>query len=197
MAFLSDLFDKLNSLNLSFQESSENIITVSSKLKSFGEKLLLCQNEILKRVFDCFPTYNKCASNKEITFEILYTLTDLQSALQHYFPTVASNEYGWVSYPFGNYEATNVTTEEEQLIDLKNNTFLQSRFAQKNLDEFWIPINELNPAISLKAIKIILPFASSWFCEFGFLALTKIKSRKREREKLLTIDAKIRPCLST
>ena len=42
------------------------------------------------------PTYNECASNKEIISEILCTLTHLQSALQHYFPTVASNGYGWV-----------------------------------------------------------------------------------------------------
>ena len=64
------------------------------------------------------PTYNECASNKEIISEILCTLTHLQSALQHYFTTVASSKYGWVSYPFGNYEATNLATEEEeQLID--------------------------------------------------------------------------------
>jgi len=34
--------------------------------------------------------------------------------------------------------------------------------------------------ISVKAIKIILPFASSWLCEYGFSALTEIKSKKRE-----------------
>uniref|UniRef100_A0A8C4XCW1 Uncharacterized protein n=1 Tax=Erpetoichthys calabaricus TaxID=27687 RepID=A0A8C4XCW1_ERPCA len=196
VTFLSDLFDKLNSLNLSLQGPSENIITASSKLKSFGEKLSLWQSKISKGVFDCFPTYNECASNKEITPEILYTLTHLQSALQHYFPTVGSNEYGWVSYPFGNNEATNLTTEEEeQLIDLKNDAVLKSSFAEKSLDVFWISINKLYPAISLKAIKIILPFASSWFCEFGFSALTEIKSKKRER--LLTIDAEMRVCLST
>jgi len=181
VTFLSDLFEKLNSLNLSLQGPSENIITASLKLKSFGEKLLLWQRKILKGVFDCFPTYNECSSNKEITSEIMYTLTHLLSALQHYFPTLASNEYGWVSHPFGNYETTNlITEEEEQLIDIKNDAFLQSRLAEKSLDEFWISVNKLYPAISLKAIKLILPFASSWFCEFGFSALTEIKTKKRE-----------------
>ena len=130
MTFFSDLFDKSNSLNLSLQGPSENIIIVSSKLKSFGKKLLLWQSKILKGVFDCFPTHNECASSKAITPEILYTLAHLQSALQRYFPTVASNEYEWVSYSFGNYESTNLKTEEEeQLVDLENDTFLQSRFA--------------------------------------------------------------------
>ena len=120
MTFLSGLFDKLNPLILSLQGTSESIISVSSKLKSFGEKLLQLPSKISKGVFHCFPTYNECASNKEINLKILYTLTHLQSSLQHHFPTVASNQYGWVSYPFGNCEVKNLTTEkEERLIDLK------------------------------------------------------------------------------
>ena len=39
VTFLSDLFDKLSLLNLSLKVPSENIITIFSKLKSFGEKL--------------------------------------------------------------------------------------------------------------------------------------------------------------
>ena len=81
MTFLSGLFDKLNPLNLSLQGTSESIISVSSKLKSFGEKLLQLPSKISKGVFYCFPTYNECASNKEITLKILYTLTHLQSSL--------------------------------------------------------------------------------------------------------------------
>ena len=34
--------------------------------------------------------------------------------------------------------------------------------------------------IGVKAIKIILPFAYSLLCEYGFSALTEIKSKKRE-----------------
>ena len=89
VTFLSDLFDKLNSLNLSLQAPSKNI-TVSSKLKLFGEKLMLWQSKITKGVIDCFPIYNKYASNKELIPEILFTLIHLQSTLQHYFPTVAT-----------------------------------------------------------------------------------------------------------
>ena len=39
--FLSDLFDKLNFLNLSLQGPSENIISSTSKMKSFNEKMTL------------------------------------------------------------------------------------------------------------------------------------------------------------
>ena len=63
-------------------------------------------------------------------------------------------------------------------------------FAEKSLDEFWLSLQQSYPALSFKAVKIILPFASSWFCEFGFSALTEIKSKKRER--LLRIDEEMR-----
>ena len=59
---------------------------------------------------------------------------------------------------------------------------------------FWISIKATYPLISTKAVKIILPFASSWCCEFGFSALTEIKSKKRER--LINIDSEMRACLS-
>ena len=62
-------------------------------------------------------------------------------------------------------------------------------FDEKSLDEFWVFGNKLYFAIRSKAIRVILPFASSWFCEFGFSALTVIT--------LLTIDIEMRACLST
>jgi len=53
--FLSDLFDKLNSLNSSLQGPSENIITATSKLRSLDEKLTLWKTKVSKKVFDSFP----------------------------------------------------------------------------------------------------------------------------------------------
>ena len=73
-------------------------------------------------------------------------------------------------------------------------------FREKNLIEFWISVNKLYSALSSKVIRVILPFASSWFCEFGFSRFTEIKSnqrRERERERLLTNDDDMRACLST
>ena len=45
----------------------------------------------------------------------------------------------------------------------------------------------------VKAIKIMLPFPSSWFCNYGFSALTEIKGMK---EGLLEIDNETRVCLA-
>lgn len=193
--FLSDLFDKLNFLNLNLQGTSENIISSTSKLKSFDEKLTLWKHKVSKGIFECFPSVNESQSKSIVADDILSTLTGLQSAIHHYFPSLSIDEYDWVINPFGNNEVSNLSCqEEEELIELKNDKFHRVGFAEKSLDEFWLSLKQLFPALSLKAVKIILPFASSWFCEFGFSALTEIKSKKRAR--LLRLDDEMRVCLS-
>ena len=110
------------------------------------------------------------------------TLSGLQLSLQNYFPEFAVNNFGWVVNPFGINETSNLSIEEEeQLIDLRHDLFFQASFPQKSLDEFWLSAYKSYSTIGVKAIKIILPFASSWLCEYGFSALTEIKSKKRER----------------
>lgn len=193
--FLSDLFDKLNFLNLSLQGPSENIISSSSKLKSFNEKLTLWKSKVSKGIFECFPSVNESQAKSIVADDIMSTLTSLQSAIHHYFPSLSIDEYDWVINPFGSYETSNLSCEEEEeLIELRNDKFHRLGFAEKSLDEFWLSLKQLFPALSLKAVKIILPFASSWFCEFGFSALTEIKSKKRAR--LLRLDDEMRVCLS-
>lgn len=193
--FLSDLFDKLNSLNLSLQGPTENIISSTSKLKSFDEKLALWKSKVANENFDCFPLVNESRLKNSIKSDILITISRLQSAIQHYFPSLSVDEYIWVINPFGMHENLSLTTdEEEELIDLRNDKFYQSCFSETNLDEFWLSCKKIYPIIGMKAIKILIPFATSWLCEFGFSALTEIKCKKRER--LLKIDDEMRACLS-
>ena len=91
------------------------------------------------------------------------------------------------------HKVTKVTahklTKVEQLVDLQNDLFFQALFSQKSLDEFWLSVYKSYLMIGVKAIKIMLPFVSSWLWKYGFSALTEIKSKKRER--LLVIDYKM------
>lgn len=66
-------------------------------------KTVSCRNTRLVRNLG----RNSCAINK-IIFEALDTLRDLKSALQHYFPSHASDEYGWTINPLGNNELSKV-----------------------------------------------------------------------------------------
>ena len=64
----------------------------------------------------------------------------------------------------------------------------QALFPRKSVDEFWLVFT--NRVIGVKALKKMLPFASSWLCKDGFSALTDIKVKKQER--FLQIDEEMR-----
>jgi len=65
-----------------------------------------------------------------------------------------------------------------QLIDARNDPIFQALFPKNSLDQFWPSAYKSCSMIGVKVIKIILPFESSWLCEYGFSALTEIKIKK-------------------
>lgn len=81
------------------------------------------------------------------------------------------------------------------MICLKSDIVRKTSFSQIELSEFWISLVKEYPELSTKAVKILLPFSTSYLCELGFSVLTEMKSKKRER--LLIIDAEMRVCLSS
>jgi len=118
------------------------------------------------------------------------TLSGLQLSLQNYFSEFAVMNFRWVVNTFGINGSSNLSAEEEQLIDLRNDLFLQALFPQNSLDEFWRSANKSYSMICAKACKIIFPFASSWLYQYGFSALIENKGKKRG--KLLGIDDEMR-----
>ena len=87
ISFLSNIFDKLNELNLSLQGPDENIITSTSKMTAFREKLILWKSKISDGVFDCYPSVNASNLKQELASIILATLSELHLSLDHNFPS--------------------------------------------------------------------------------------------------------------
>ena len=176
VSFLSDIFDKLNDLNLKLQGAQENFITISGKLKGFEEKLRLWSLKVSKSNFGSFPTVDSNPSKIQIKQEIGDTLKSLSESFLKYFPNLDVTEMEWVVNPFAECEAINLEEElEENLIDLRNDLVFKRIFAEKELSEFWTYLNNKFPRLSSKAIELLLPFGSSYLCEHGFSALTEMK----------------------
>lgn len=195
VSFLSDIFDKLNQVNLQLQGAHENFITISSKLKGFEEKLRFWNSKVSKSNFGSFPTVDSNPSKLQIKQEIEETLKSLSESFLKYFPNLEICEMEWVVNPFMECEANKLEEElEENLIDLKNDLVFKQVFAEKELSEFWISLSNKFPRLSSKAIELLMPFGSSYLCEHGFSALTEMKSKKRER--LQMVDQEMRVCLS-
>ncbi|UYV65283.1 hypothetical protein LAZ67_3003804 [Cordylochernes scorpioides] len=195
VSFLGDIFDKLNSLNLNLQGAQENIITISTKLKAFKEKLSLWNLNIAKENFASFPMVQENPSKSIIKKEVEETLTLLSASFDKYFPYLDVEKMEWVVNPFMHCEIQHLEEEmQENSIDLKNDLVFKRLFTEKELSEFWLCLNSKFPKLSNAAIESLLPFGSSYLCEQGFSTLTEMKSKKRER--LQMIDEEMRVCLS-
>jgi hypothetical protein len=46
---------------------------------------------------------------------------------------------------------------------------------------FWFSVESEFPQIPTKAMKVLIPFTSTYSCECGFFALTPIKNKSRSR----------------
>ena len=66
-------------------------------------------------------------------------------------------------------------------------------FARVNLSSFWIAMLVSYPIISEIALKLLMPFPSTYMCESAFSSMLVIKTKARNR---LELEADLRCCLS-
>ena len=104
-------------------------------------------------------------------------------SLQHWFPTTVPLNFWSVLPNFRNAKNKNYFA-----------LYLISKHSEESINSFWTNIWCDYPIIAKKALNILLPFCTSYLCEFGFSALTNIKTKKRSR--LLNIDDEMRVALS-
>jgi hypothetical protein len=108
--YLSDIFEKFNTLNLSMQsmqENDTNIIIVTEKVKAFVGKLGLWVRkleaeslEIFSQLKDFVEENSVEKSDTGIVQCIKDHLVNLQSRFPKYFPEAVSDKYKWIMDPF-------------------------------------------------------------------------------------------------
>ena len=99
LAYLADIFLKLNKINSSLQGRNENVLISTDKIQSLNEKINLWKVRVAKGNIDMFP--NAAVTNcKEIIPLISEHITTLQDKIQHYFPNLHIEDYDWVRNPF-------------------------------------------------------------------------------------------------
>lgn len=57
------------------------------------------------------------------------------------------------------------SAEEDQFIDMTSDSTLRLRFTSQTLDEFWLSVERQYPLLGVRAVGILLPFATSYLCE--------------------------------
>ena len=96
LAYMADVFEHMNELNIKMQGVNENILTCSDKLHGFQQKLLLWQNELKLGSLQMFPRSYKNQENVEKGFVIDLAkehLTLIQQKYDKYFFAINTEQY--------------------------------------------------------------------------------------------------------
>lgn len=209
LAYMADIFQKLNLLNSSMQGKNETIISATDKMNGFSRKLEFWTSAIEGGDLTSFENTSKAASNlmaeqvSELRKIIKAHLEKIKEGLVKYFPTISTAGVQWVVTPFGQageenlQSATGLTNEEkEQLIDIHTNSLLKAKFIEMGVTSFWTcaDLKRDYPAITNKAMDTLLPFATTYLCESAFSAMKTLKSKYRT--KLTDVDGEMRVSLS-
>ncbi|XP_003366520.1 putative zinc finger protein [Trichinella spiralis] len=78
--------------------------------------------------------------------------------------------------------ATGISTKaDEELIDLSEDYSFKMSFDRKRLIQFWLSVENTYPTLSTAALKVLLPFSTSYMCEIGFSAMIGMKTKLRNK----------------
>lgn len=190
LAYLSDIFSRLNELNLGLQGLSVNVFDVQDKISAAVKKMELFEIRVKAGDVSPFPSLESFLSENDLQLDdsvrdnILAHVTSLRQQLREYFPVEPKGK-NWIRNPF-NIETSDMptelnTAEQESLIELSCDETLKSDFKKQSLLDFWIQQHAEYPALSDKAVRILLPFATTYLCEKGFSSLAAIKTKYRSR----------------
>lgn len=191
LAYLSDIFTKLNDDNRALQGKRTNKFSVHDKIRALKRKLDYWITAIKSGNLDSFPTLKEfsecsetCSLPVAVTNVIIDHLQALRIAVTHYFPeewheTVLKSQ--WVNNPFLVSEKPDALSslEYEKLLEMMSDSTLRESFKQQSLAEFWCGVQNEYPELYRKALVVLLPFVSTYSCETGFSAYVAVKTKYR------------------
>lgn len=192
IAYLSNIFTKINELNLTLQGKQVNVFTAHKKILAFKKKIEFWTICVSSNDFDCFPTIKSFSEEEGVEIEgtyieeIIQHLKGLSEAFNQYFPNEQQIKYQnslWIKNPFiVNAKPSTMSAEEyKTFIEMTSDSSLQEKFKLMPLVEFWCSLKDEYPHLSQKAVLALLPFATTYMCETGFSAYVSTKNKYRNR----------------
>ncbi|XP_061600964.1 SCAN domain-containing protein 3-like [Cololabis saira] len=202
LAYLCDIFSRLNQLNISLQRRSSNIFVVADKVQAFKRSLALWTKRTQEKRMDMFPLLSEILEDfphVNISDSVSQHLSQLAEKFDDYFPEDPREGHMWILDPFSvDPTANDVALPsylESQLLEVSTDSTLKLQWGKLDLDSFWIAVSRQYPCLALRAVKQLLPFTTTYLCESGFsiVATTKTKAGNKLRA---TLEATLRVSLS-
>ena len=108
-------------------------------------------------------------------------LSSFESEFERYFQEISYNELDFVRSPF-TFSVEKVSDEcQDEFSDLVNDSCAKQVYQEKLLTELWIEMKNSYSKITEKALRILIPFVSTYLCEAGLSTLLQIKTKQRNK----------------
>lgn len=128
IAYLTDLFKKLNDINLQLQGDSLNLIKTKGVISAFLGKLKFMKQNISRREFSQFSNLSQVECLDENIQTYVQHLIALHDDFKIRFEDILTMEIPpWIINPFDETEVENVILQEE-LLELSTNEELKVKF---------------------------------------------------------------------
>jgi len=181
LAYLADIFEKLNMLNLSMQGRHTNVIKLVDSINSFLQKTANWKLNIQKDTYVMFDRLSSLANATNIASEILDHLSSLENEFKRYFSDCLDMDYKIIRNPFNADPSMLPVYLQDEFIDLKNDSTVKTIFENEELTCAWCKVSQSYPQVGKYVMKMLLPFASTYLCESAFSTLVTLKSKARNR----------------
>ena len=144
LAYLCDVFAKLNKLNVSMQGLDKNVLDISDKIEAFIKKLSLWKNDMenVSESSQYFTFLSTLLEKKSMMLPsnlrsvFVQHLSKLNSKFSKYFLENLS-DYEWIRNPFDQpYPSSFSEQEKEDYIDLTCDNSLKRKFNSGNPTKF-------------------------------------------------------------
>ncbi|XP_076053603.1 zinc finger BED domain-containing protein 5-like [Oratosquilla oratoria] len=187
LAYLVDIFEALNAVNLKLQGKNINILVHHGTIHTFMAKLDLWKCRVLQGNVASFRNLDTALADSnldsELKEQIITHLSDLKSEFVRYFPDIDDKREAWkfIRNPF-QCEVADVAEEvQEEFLELKFDSTAKEDFKDMDLETFWVKYLHVYPLISHQALRILTMFGSTYMCETAFSTLVSIKTKYRNR----------------
>ncbi|XP_033971718.1 general transcription factor II-I repeat domain-containing protein 2-like [Trematomus bernacchii] len=188
LAFLTDVTEMLNGLNLQLQGQGKLICDMYSHIKAFEVKLALLLEQVKKHNFIHLPaTQNLSAENPAVPFpaeKCVEALEMLKAKFGVRFRQLRVNakEIRLFQNPFLADIDEAQPSYQFELAELQNCDVLKDAFKPNSLIDFYAALpNDTYPNIKKHAMKMFTLFGSTYICEQTFSHMKHLKTQMRSR----------------
>ena len=200
LAYLADIFDQLNKLNLKLQGKNTTVIHFVDALRAFMAKIKNWIRKLNLGNFAMFEKFCEVVEGEEgeidscLQDEIIRHLQNLDQEFSRYFPDLKEIDLSLVRDPFTVEPDIIPDSDQDEFLEMKFDSGMKDFYKEHSIQEFWTQASVSYPGIGKLGLKTLLPFVSTYLCESGFSTLLQIKTKNRNR---LAAEHDMRCALST